>query len=413
MSHGQRHSPTAEQLAANRPLLGPRGRLLAVSALVIGAVGLAASYLLGNGQADNLRHFYFAYLVAYCFWLSIALGALFYTLIHHLLRDTSSVVVRRIAEQLAGTLPFMALLILPILIPILSGSSELYWWLDPVVRESDALIIHKSGYLNLGFFVARLAVYFAVWIALAGLFRGISLRQDATGGTAPTLQLWKYSAPAMLLFAVTTTFFAVDVIMALDAHWFSTIFGVYFFAGCMVGAYGLLVLSSVLLQAGGYLRAVITPEHYHDLGKLLFAFLFFWGYIAFSQFMLYWYGNIPEETGWYLRRFSGDWLGWSVALLFLHLLIPFPIMLSRFIKRRRKLLAVMAVWLLIAHWLDLYWLIMPEYNAAALPLSLLDLTCLVGVGGLMLGVYIWLAGGQALVPVRDPNLTESLNFENV
>jgi len=410
---GHFHGPSPEDIAKNPPMLGGGAKRLAVVAGAVGVAGIAGAYLLGNNEADAMRHFYFSYLAAYSFWLSIALGALFYTIVHFLLRDGSSVVIRRIAENWAGTIPVLAVLLLPILIPILSGSHELYWWLDPAVRESDPLVVHKSGYLNLGFFTIRIIAYFVVWIILGLIFRSQSLRQDQTGDAGITRRLWSFSAPAMLLFALSVTFFAVDMIMALDAHWFSTIFGVYFFAGCMVGAYAVLSLSTTLVQAAGKLRTAITAEHYHDLGKLLFAFLFFWGYIAFSQFLLYWYGNIPEETGWYIRRFDGDWLIVSVALLLLHLLMPFPILLSRYIKRRKLLLSFMACWMLIAHLLDMYWLIMPEFNSAGVSLGLIDAACLVGIGGIMIAVFLALTSAKALVPLRDPNLGESLNFENV
>jgi len=413
MDHSSHLSLTPIQLAHHHPFLGARGRRIIAAMSAAGAIGLVAAYGIGVAEAGGMRHFYFAYLVAYCFWLSIALGALFFILIHYLFRDTSAVVVRRIAEVLAGTLPYMALLILPLIVPILGGSHELYHWLDPAVRQSDHLIAHKAPFLNLTFFIIRLVVYFAVWSGIAWFFRNRSLRQDDNGDVQLTRRMWQLAAPAMVLLALTVTFFAVDMIMALDAHWFSTIFGVYFFAGTMVGFFAALALIAVLLQRAGLLRGAITAEHYHDLGKLLFAFLFFWGYIAFSQYMLYWYANIPEETEWYLRRQSGDWLVWSVVLLFGHLLIPFAILLSRYIKRRRRFLAPMAVWMLIAHWVDLYWLVMPEYSRNVVPLSLLDLAAFVGIGGVFVAVATQLARHHALVPLRDPHLEDSLKFENV
>lgn len=414
MSHHPHHvAMTPVQLAAHHPYLGVLGGRIVLVAAAVGLVGLAAAYGLGAGGTEGLQHFYFAYLVAYCFWLSIALGSLFFILIHYLFRDTSAVVLRRIAEAFAGTLPYMAVLILPVLAPVLLGSHELYHWLDPAIRQSDQLIAHKAPYLNLGFFITRIAAYFVIWSGLAWYFRNRSLRQDADGNKWLTRRMWQLSAPAMLLFALTVTLFAVDIIMSLDAHWFSTMFGVYFFAGTMTGFFAVLTLAAVLLQRAGQLRGAVTAEHYHDLGKLLFTFLFFWGYIAFSQYMLYWYGNIPEETGWYLRRQSGEWLGWSLLLLFGHLLIPFAILLSRYIKRRRRFLAPMAVWMLAAHWVDVYWLIMPEFSNGEVPLSLLDLAALVGVGGLFIALAAQLARPNALVPLRDPHLEDSLKFENV
>jgi hypothetical protein len=404
---------TPHELEMRKPFLGSRAGPLALGAGVLGAAGLATAYGLGAVQGDGLRHFYFAYLVAYCFWLSIGLGSLFFILIHYLFRDTSAVVLRRLAETFAGTLPFMAVLLLPVVAPVLAGSHALYHWLDPAVREADHLLIHKAPFLNLGFFIARIVAYFVIWSLLAWYFRSRSLKQDATGDHRLTRRMWILAAPAVVVLALTVTFFAIDMVMSLDAHWFSTIFGVYFFAGAMTGFFAALALVAVLLQRSGLLQGAITAEHYHDLGKLLFTFLFFWGYIAFSQYMLYWYGNIPEETEWFLRRQSGEWLGWSLLLLFGHLLIPFAILLSRYIKRRRRFLAPMAVWMLIAHWVDLYWLIMPEFSHNRVPLSFLDLAALLGVGGLFVAVAVQLARPYALAPLRDPHLADSLKFENV
>jgi hypothetical protein len=200
--------------------------------------------------------------------------------------------------------------------------------------------------------------------------------------------------------------------MSLNPRWFSTIFGVYYFSGAVVGFLAAVILLAMSLQAGGRLEASITVEHYHDLGKLLFAFVIFWGYIAFSQYLLIWYANIPEETDWYLVRQAGGWATVSLVLLFVHLLIPFFGLLSREVKRRKALLGFWAVWLLVAHWIDLYWLVMPSVAPAAPPLRATDIGCLLGIGCLYLAAIFHAADGRALVPVGDPRLAESLAFEN-
>jgi hypothetical protein len=328
------------------------------------------------------------------------------------------VVVRRIGELLAALLPLLGLLALPLIIALLGGDDGLYFWRNTALADSaspefDELVAHKAGYLNVGFFTIRMVAYFVIWGLLSWHFLGRSNRQDQSGDARLTLGLWRLSAPAMLLFALTLTGFTVDAVMSLDAHWFSTIIGVYFFAGCALCFLAVTTLAIMVLQLSGRLRRTVTVEHYHDLGKLMFAFTLFWGYIAFSQFMLYWYANIPEETGWYFRRFSGGWLWWSVALLFAQLLIPLAGLMSRYVKRRKRFLAFWCVWLLVAHFLDLYWLIMPEYGGEGIPFGLLDVVCVVGVLGLMLAGWALLARRRSLVPLGDPALADSLRFENV
>jgi hypothetical protein len=295
------------------------------------------------------------------------------------------------------------------------GNYELFHWMDPEAAAHDhsGLLTHKAPYLSTNFWVLRLAVYFIIWGVLGSFFWRTSVRQDDDGNPERTRSMWKVSAPAVLLFALSITFFAIDMVMTLDPHWFSTIFGVYFFAGSFVGFCSLLVIIVLSLQSSGRLRRTITIEHRHDIGKLIFAFLFFWGYIAFSQYMLIWYANIPEETAWYLLRQSEGWLAVILALLFGHFIIPFLGLLPRGIKRRKRYLAFWAVWMLVIHFVDIYWLVMPQLSASGPPFHLLDLLCFVGIGGLFLAVAAMLAGKRALVPLKDPQLAESLKFENV
>lgn len=217
----------------------------------------------------------------------------------------------------------------------------------------------------------------------------------------------------MMAFAVTVTFASFDWLMSLDPHWFSAVYGVYFFAGCVVGFLSLLILALVGLRGRGLLADVVTTEHFHDLGKLLFGFVFFWAYIAFSQYLLIWYGNIPEETTWYLVRQSSMWRWMSLALLFGHFIIPFFVLMPRRVKRHRVALACWAGLMLVMHGIDLYWLIMPQLSADRLPFSVLDLLCLAGFGLVYWEAAERLAASSALIPVGDPRLSESLSFHNV
>ncbi len=377
-----------------------------------GVAALAGSVWLGWSRGDGLRYFLHSYLLNYCYVLSIALGALCFVALQHASRAGWSVTVRRLAELLAAPMPLLAVLALPILLPALGGDGTLYPWADAKIVASDPLLVHKAPYLNPTFFALRGVGYFAVWWLLARFFLRRSVEQDTSRDPALTLRMERLGGPALLLFSLTITFAAFDWLMALTPRWFSTIFGVYYFSGAIVGFLAAVILLALLLQAGGRLAATVTVEHYHDLGKLLFAFVIFWGYIAFSQFLLIWYANIPEETDWYRVRQTGAWATVSLTLLFVHLLVPFFGLLSRESKRCKAVLGFWAVWLLAAHWLDLYWLVMPSVSPASPPLLPLDAGCLLGIGCLYLAAVFHAAEGRALLPVGDPRLAESLAFEN-
>ena len=261
--------------------------------------------------------------------------------------------------------------------------------------------------------LVRVAIYVGVWTLLVRAFNRRSLAQDDTGDPSMTIWMQKRAAPSVLAFALTLTFFAFDMLMSLSYEWFSTIFGVYVFAGSAVALFATLVLLALRFEGRGELRGIVTTEHYHDLGKLLFAFVFFWGYIAFSQFMLIWYGDIPEETVWFQQRWVVSWKYVSLLLLFGHFLLPFVGLLSRHVKRNRSLLASWAVLLLLMHLVDLYWLIMPTLSPEGASIGLIDFACLSGVGGLFLGGLWRRIDGKPLVPLRDPRLGESLAFQNL
>ncbi len=379
----------------------------------LGAAGLLGGLLSGWLQGDDLAHFYHTYLATYSFFLSLALGALFFVLLQHVTHAGWSVSVRRLAEILAGTLPALAVLFLPIAAAVIGRSPVLYEWADPQAVQADELLLHKQPYLNAPFFALRTVIYFAVWVFLARYYLKRSLAQDDSQEPQLTLAMERASPLGLLLFAATVTFASFDWLMSLEPRWFSTIFGVYYFSGAVLGALAAMILMAVALQARGYLRDSIQTEHYHDLGKLLFAFVVFWGYIAFSQYLLMWYANLPEETVWYLPRIQGPWGVVSVALLLGHLLIPFLGLLPRTAKRRKPVLAFWAAWLLAIHWLDLYWLVMPSLDPGRIVFGLTDILCLVGQGCLMAAAAASLARGRSLLAVGDPRLGESLAFENL
>jgi hypothetical protein len=276
----------------------------------------------------------------------------------------------------------------------------------------------KRPYLNAPFFLIRWIAYFALWGWLARYMWKSSIRQDQTGEPALSVRMEKVSAPGLVLFALSVTFASFDLLMSLDPHWFSTIFGVYYFSGGMMATFATLIILTMLLQRTGLLKTSINNEHRHDLGKFLFAFVFFWGYIAFSQYMLIWYGNIPEETAWFVRRGAAThdpnpWSGVLILLLFGHLLVPFAGLLSRHVKRRPGVLLFWAIWLLIMHWIDIWWIVMPQFDKSSLTFGIPEIASMVGIGGLMIAAAARLAGDRPLIPIRDPRLSEAYGFRNI
>lgn len=395
--------------------LGDLGPWLLKSAIAVGALGLVLSALMAFMVEEGIRRAYHAYLVNYCYFLTLSLGGLFFVMIQHLSRAGWSVVVRRVSEAVATNVVFLLILFVPILL----GAKHLFPWLQPDLVAHDHLIQLKQAYLNLPFFLARCALYFAIWGGLAYTLFKKSLDQDQSGDPKISLSMEKISAPGVILFALTVTFAAFDLLMSRDPHWFSTIYGVYFFGGSYLGFVSFLALTLIVLRATGRLRSSVTIEHFHDLGKLMLGFTVFWAYIGFSQFMLIWYANLPEETMWYQRRMTGQWGTFSLVLLFGHFIIPFLLLLSRVPKRNPKVLWVYAVWILFFHWLDLYWLAMPEYGwkpemepTGLVPFSLLDLTTFIGLGGIYVGGLAFWLRDHSLVPEKDPRLAESVSFEN-
>ena len=397
----------------DRLSLGVAGRVGAIGLGVVGAGVLALTWAV-RGQ-DGTDRFLHAYLISFAMLLSLSLGGMFFVLVNHACRSGASVVVRRIGELVAANMVVLA----TASVPMLLGAGRVYHrWAGP--EAVDPVIVGKSLYLNMPMFAARWAVYFVVWIGLGGMYLRLSRRQDRSSDPKLTLTMQKYSPLGLVLFAVTLTLASFDLLKSLDPHWFSTIFGVYYFAGAVVGFYAMQVLICVGLQSVGVLRQSVSTEHYHDMGKMMFAFVVFWAYVAYSQYMLYWYGNIPEETAWFIHRGAstaaadrGPWTAVVIVLLLGHFVIPFVGLLSRAVKRRPVLLAMWAVWLLVMHWVDLWWMIMPAYSGDRVMIGLPEIGCLVGLSCVYVAGLAMLAGNKPLAPTGDPRLGESLAFENI
>jgi hypothetical protein len=397
-----------DELQAERLRLDKAGSRVWLVFGIVGLLGLAAAGVLATSTPNGRSDFFHSYLVNFMYFLSLSLGGLFFVLIMRLTRAGWSVTLRRLAEVVAWAVVPLALLAAVILF----GMHDLYEWSHAEVVAHDDLLQKKQVWLDPTFFAIRLAVYFLVWGVLGTYFLRQSCKQDESGDPSLTTRMEAVAAPGMILYALTVTFAAFDLLMSLTPHWYSTIYGVYYFAGCVLGFFALAPVLIAMLKRRGFLTRLITPEHSHDLGKLMFGFVVFWAYIAFSQYLLIWYGNLPEETVWYSAREQGAWVWISVLLLFGHFVLPFLMLMSRYPKRKAATLVIGAVWLLIMHWVDLFYLVMPNVRTEGWPFRLMDLACFAGIGGLFLAVVFWRLGRTNLIPVNDPRLDEALSFEN-
>ena len=424
---------------------------------VLGGLGIAASLFLWNSDSHR---FAFSWLFAVMTFLAISLGSMFLMLFQHITMGHWGIVVRRTHETFATGVVVIAIFVVPLMYLHLD---DLYPW-APFWRESqqhhegageahegaehsqadeslvgasiahaqdrgepaavhgaahtpehaahEATMTAKLGYLNPSFFWIRLTIYLAIWIGLAFYFHRSSTQQDVSRDREITKRLNKASPLSLMALALSLTFAAFDWMMSLEPTWFSTIFGVQYFAVSLVSSLAMCIVVTHLLTNAGLLGGAVSTEHFHDMGKLLFGFLVFWAYITFSQFMLIWYASIPEETTYYHLRFSGGWRTFSWFLLICHFFVPFFGILSRNIKRRVPLLALGAGWLLVMHVLEIYWLVMPYTNGGvALQPSPMDVAALLAVGGTYLAFVFFRMGQYPLIPVGDPRLADSLHHE--
>jgi hypothetical protein len=423
MSEHKHHLKTADDPSFQLPA---SLAALAVPLAAIGGAMLILGFLVGAvaGPGDGAEAWRFtmsAYLVAFTFCFTISLGCLFFVLIQHLCRAGWSVVIRRIAEIFMIAIPALALLFIPILLASWSPSGVLYPWSDTGFGDAHgvpaATWAEKLRYLNSGWFTVRSVVYLALLSGLAIYYFRLSRLQDETGAVTLTERMQARSGPAVMIFSLVTSFAAFDWLMSLAPMWFSTMFGVYIFAGSMLAAHSAVTVATYLLQSRGAIRDEVTIEHYHDLGKFLFGFVTFWTYIAFSQFMLIWYANIPEETEWFYTRLQGPWQTVSYLMIFFHWLFPFLGLLSRHVRRRPTLVFAWSIYLLVVHFFDLYWIVMPQAGPTLGGASgiLVTLLLTLGMFALYIGGMLWFTRCKQvkILAVRDPRLPESLAFENI
>jgi hypothetical protein len=403
MSDTHHTTPPAERLETGR--FG----FLQTAFLGAGLLALIVSVLVGWSQPRTLA---FSWLYAFAVCYTVLAGSLFWILLHHAVDANWTVVVRRILEKLAGLFPVLAVAFLPMIF----FKGELWKWMK-LAPGADALLDWKAGYLNQPFFWSRAGAYLLFFCVAAYLYKKFSTDQDRDGNPWKSLTMRKMSYAFIPLFGVSLTFSAFDWLMALDHHWFSTMWGVYIFAGAAQSSMALLILVSNGLRRAGYLGSVMTAEHNHIMGKLLFAFTVFWAYISFSQYMLIWYANIPEETTFFFIRNTDGWFWVSVALVVGHFFIPFTLLLTQPAKQNAARLCPIAGWVLLMHLLDHYWITIPMRNykggleASVVP-ALTDVTCLVALVGILGFFFLRSLARHSLFPARDPRLVESINLKN-
>jgi hypothetical protein len=370
-------------------------------------VALVSWVSLAAGFVTNRDQFYFSYLVAFVFFVSITLGALFFVMVQHLTGSAWSVTVRRLMETMIRAIPLGLVLFLPVIF----GLQSLFEW-SRMASAKDPVLSQKLSYLNETWFVIRSYLVLGIWSLFGLVLYRQSRAQDTDSSLVYTRRAHNWSAPGVLVLFVTASIAAFDWIMSLEGRWFSTMFGVTFLSGGALGFMALLIIIVLSLRSAGYLTHAVNEEHYHDLGKWLFCFVAFWGYVCFSQYMLIWYGNLPEETFWFKHRFAGSWLGVSFLILFGHFLFPFFALLPRAAKRNLKSLGFFAGWMLVMHYVDLYWQAMPVFHKQGFSLHWLDFAALLAVGS-SYGLVFWSAFREKpLVPVGDPRLEQCLAFHN-
>lgn len=367
-----------------------RGLVIAVIALGLCAVRAFATP----------AQFFHSYLLGYLFWLAIGVGSLGILMLHHLTGGGWGYVIRRPLEAATRTLPVLAVLFLPLLLDMKS----LYLWARPEAVAADELLQHKAAFLNVPFFVTRAFIYFTIWLVMAYLLNRWSREWDATGEAAPARRLRMLSGPGILIYGLTMSFAAVDWVMSLEPHWFSTIYGMLFVVGQGLATLAFMIPLLKMLSRCEPLAEVVTPQHFHNLGNLLLAFTMLWAYLSFSQYLIIWSGNLAEEIPWYLHRLGGGWQTIALLLVVFHFAVPFLLLLIRTNKRKPEILAGIALGILALRWLDLFWLVAPAFTGPTLHLHWMDLMVVAGLGGLWFAAFTWQLKKRPLLAVHDPSL---------
>jgi len=374
-----------------------------------GAAGLVFLILTFIGMAVSPREAFFSYLVAFAYWCGIAMASVILLMIFHATHARWMTVLRRPVEVMAASVAIFLLLFIPLAL----GMKHIYIWVDPPAdlgREALKLLAHKRPYLNVTGFVVRAVVYLLLATFLSWRLYGWSLGQDKTGEVALTQRQRNLAAGGLPFIALAITFAAFDWLMSLTPTWFSTVYGVYFFAGSFVSTVSLLAIVTGMGRARNVFGGHMTDEHTHSVGKLMLAFTCFWTYIAFSQLLLIWIAGLPEETPFYITRFGAGWAWVGALLIFGHFFLPFGALLSRSLKRDPRKLAAVAIWILFIHYVDIFWLVMPTLHPEGFSLHWTNFTAFLGVGLVTIAFAVSRLRGRFAIPVKDPYLAESFRY---
>jgi hypothetical protein len=367
-------------------------------------VGGAGSALMGLGLAMDSERFFQAYLMGYLYWLAPALGSLAIVMLHQMTGGAWGFAVRRLLEAGARTLPFMALAFVPIAL----GIHDLYEWSHPSVVSVDPILLHKQRYLNQTWFLIRAAAYFVLWIALAITVVRLSERYDRKLSLKALRRLKTVAGFGVALYVLSMTFASFDWGMSLEPHWFSTIYGVQFIVGQGLATLCLaIVVASRIARHEPFSRWLDAPK-FHDLGNLMMAFVLLWAYVSFSQFLIIWSADLPEENPWYLKRTGHQWQAMALLLVVCHFAAPFFILLMRAAKRNASRLALIAIALLAMRSVDIYWVLAPAFREGEFQPHWLDLVAPIAMGGLWIGLFVKNLRGRPLVSLQDAKLQGSL-----
>jgi hypothetical protein len=381
--------------------LAARTDRLQRASLVVGVTGLAVCA--AAGIFDPAR-FFRSYLLAFLFWTGIPLGCLAVLMLHHLTGGGWGFLIRRPIEAATRTLPAVAILAVPLLL----GIPRVYSWAHADAVADDPLLLHKQVYLNVPFFVVRTVAYFVIWIVLARALNRWSAESDETALPSVARRLYALSGPGLVLYGVTMSFASLDWLMSLEPDWFSTIYSAVFMVGQVLSALAFVTALLPLLGSAEPLSTIVKPRYLNDLGNMLLTFVILWAYMAFSQFLIIWSGNLTDEIGWYLRRVRGGWQWVAAGVLAFHFALPFLLLLSREIKRNVRSLSKLAGALLLMRFVDMVWNVDPAFDPARLRVHLMDWVTALGVGGIWFAVFVRQLHQRPLLPLHDPELPEVL-----
>lgn len=374
-------------------------------ALVVGALGVVLTLI---GAVVDPAQFFHSYLVAFMYWLGLGLGCLGVVMVYHLTGGGWGVAIRRILEAGLATLPVLAVLF----IPLAFGLHHNYEWTHTETVMADPVLSQKVAYLNIPFFLVRAAIYFLAWLTLAHFLYRWSGEQDRTGDPRIVVRLRKLSGGGIVLWGFMVTFAAFDWVMSLEPHWFSTIFGLLFITGQGLGALAFVAAIAFLLSPRDDFGPVLMPTILNDVGNLMLAFVMLWAYMSFSQLLIIWSGNLPEEIAWYMHRIGGGWKYVAMTLALFYFAVPFLILLGRGNKRQLPRLAALGAGILVVRLVDLFFLIAPDFYKNRLTVHWLDVATVAAVGGIWLTVFAWRLEQRPLLAPNDPELEPALAREH-